>query len=169
MTAPTKTLFLVRHAKSSRDDPRLADRDRPLNTRGKRDAPEMARRVARRSERPEVIVTSPALRAKATATVIADELRLGSAHLVTKEPLYDATADALLQVIRGVDDRYSRAMIVGHNPGMTEVANLLASASIENVPTCGIVIVRLAAASWAGIRVGTGDLVDFDFPKREPQ
>jgi len=169
MTEATKTLFLVRHAKSSRDDPRLADRDRPLNTRGKRDAPEMARRVARRSERPEVIVTSPALRAKATATVIADELRLGSAHLVTKEPLYDATADALLQVIRGLDDRYSRAMIVGHNPGMTEVANLLAGASIENVPTCGIVIVRLAAVSWAGIRVGTGDLVHFDFPKREPQ
>jgi len=169
MTASMRTLFLVRHAKSSRDEPRLADRDRPLNKRGKRDAPEMARRLARRSERPELIVTSPAVRALATAKVIADALDVAAANIVTLESLYDAAADALLQVIRGLDDRYTCAMIVGHNPGMTNAANLLASATIENVPTCGVVVVRFTARSWADIRDRAGEMVDFDFPKREPQ
>lgn len=169
MTRATKTLFLVRHAKSSRDNPRLADRDRPLNKRGTRDAPEIARRLARRTVQPELIVMSPALRAVVTATVIADALDVESANRLTIEALYDAGADVLLDVVRGFDDRYSRVMIVGHNPGMTDAANLLATASLENVPTCGVVVVRFAASSWADIRVGTGTVVDFDFPKREPQ
>jgi phosphohistidine phosphatase len=169
MTAATKTLFLVRHAKSSRDDPRLADRDRPLNKRGKRDAPAMARRVAQRAERPEVIVTSPAVRAMATAKAMADGLDVVAPHLVTLESLYDAAADALLQVIHGLDNRYSRAMIVGHNPGMTDLANLLARATIENIPTCGVVIVRFPTPTWADIRGGTGEMVEFDYPKREPE
>lgn len=169
MTGLTKTLFLVRHAKSSRDDPRLTDRDRPLNTRGVRDAPEMARRLAQRAEQPEVIVTSPALRASATARFIAQGLAVDGARLVVMELLYDADADALLQVIRALDDRFSRVMLVGHNPGMTDAVNLLTGASIDNVPTCGVATVRFAARSWVEIHDGAGELVDFDFPKREPQ
>lgn len=168
MTAATKTLFLVRHAKSSRDDPRLADRDRPLNKRGTRDAPKMARRLTRRAERPELIVTSPAVRALATATAIAEGLNVASTHVVTLERLYDAAADTLMEVIRGLDDRYDCAMVVGHNPGMTDAVNELAKASLENVPTCGVAVVRFRVRSWAEIRGGTGELVDFDFPKRAP-
>ena len=169
MAASMKTLFLVRHAKSSRDDPRLADRDRPLNKRGTRDAPEMARRLARRAERPELIVTSPAVRALATAKMIGAGLDVAAADIAILEPLYDAAADTLLQVIRGLDDRYSRVMIVGHNPGMTDAVNLLAGAAIENVPTCGVTVVRFTVRSWADIRDRAGEMVDFDFPKREPQ
>lgn len=167
MTAPVRTLFLVRHAKSSRDEPRLADRDRPLNKRGKRDAPEMARRLARRRERPALIVTSPAVRTLATASVIADALDVDVAHVIALESLYDASVDALVQVICGLEDRYACAMVVGHNPGITDAANLLANASIENVPTCGVVIVRFVARSWDDIHGGAGELVDFDYPKRK--
>lgn len=129
----------------------------------------MARRLARRGERPALVVTSPAVRALATANVFADALDVDVGHVVTLETLYDASVDALVQVVRGLDDRYACAMVVGHNPGMTDAANLLANASIENVPTCGVVAVRFSARSWADIRAGTGELVDFDYPKRELQ
>jgi len=91
-----KTLFLVRHAKSSRDDTRLPDKDRPLNDRGKRDAPKMGKRLAKRDVRPELILSSPAMRALTTAEMIAKKLDYKLKEIVVDDRLYPGDADEML-------------------------------------------------------------------------
>ncbi len=160
-----KTLLLVRHAKSSWDDADLADHDRPLNKRGTRDAAAMAQRVAHRPDRPELIVTSPALRARRTAEAVAAALGLQPESLVVDPRVYDAAATALLEVIRSLDDHHARVMIVGHHPGITDIVNALTGASIEKMPTCGVATVRLNNRSWAESREGGAALLEHDAPK----
>lgn len=162
--AMSKTLFLVRHAKASRDDPELADEARPLNKRGKRDAAAMAQRLAHRPERPELIVTSPATRARSTAEAMAAALGLDLTSLVVDERIYDATAVDLLEVIRALDPRHERVMLVGHHPGITEIANRLAGAAIAKIPTCGIAEVRLHGRAWVEAREGQATLIGLDTP-----
>ena len=160
-----KTLVLVRHAKSSWKDPELADRDRPLNPRGRRDAPEMGRRLAARGEPPDRIVTSPALRAATTATVIAEAVGYPKREIVEDERLYGAGSEEILEVMRGVEDRLDRVFLIGHNPGLTDFVNELSDEPIRNVPTCGVVEFRIAGESWSDIRRDTAKRVDFDYPK----
>src|SRR5213593_2985207 len=100
-----KTLFLVRHAKSSRDDPTLPDRERPLDARGRRDAPRMGKHLAKRDVKPDSIVSSPALRALTTAQLIADEIGYERRHIVVDDRLYASSADDLLVVIRALDKK----------------------------------------------------------------
>lgn len=109
-----KTLVLVRHAKSSWKDPGLADRDRPLNPRGRRDAPEMGRRLAARGT-PDRIVTSPALRAATTAAVIAEAVGYPEREIVEDERLYGAGSEEILEVIRGIEDRFERVFLLGQH------------------------------------------------------
>lgn len=167
--ATSKTLFLVRHAKSSWDDSGLADRARPLNKRGTRDAAAMARRVAHRPNRPELIVTSPALRAHRTAEAMAAALGIEAESLVVDARIYDAAATDVLEVIRSLDDRHARVMLVGHHPGITEIVNVLTDANLEKLPTCGVAEVRLNVRSWAGVRDGGAELIELDAPKHHPQ
>jgi phosphohistidine phosphatase len=167
--ATSRTLLLVRHAKSSWDDPDLADLARPLNKRGTRDAAAMAQRVTHRSHRPDLIVTSPALRAQQTAEAMAAALGLEAASLVVDERVYDATAADLVDVIRSLDDRHARVMLVGHHPGITEIVNDLADAHLEKLPTCGVAEIRLDVRSWADVRDGCAALIELDTPKKHPQ
>src|SRR5437016_2264034 len=95
-----KTLFLVRHAKSDKDDPTLADRDRPLADRGEKEAPKMGKRLAKRGAQPDLLVSSPALRALSTAQLIADEIGCKRRNIGVDERLYASTANGLLEVIR---------------------------------------------------------------------
>lgn len=160
MSTP-RQLFLIRHAKSSWKDETLADIVRPLNRRGNRDAPEMGQRLLARGIRPQVIATSPAVRAHTTANIIAEQLQFEGTFVVDSE-LYGASPDEVLGMIRKLDPEVHCAIFVGHNPGLTELANVWADEEIDNVPTCGIVAVQLA--DWC---VPTdGQLVDFDYPKR---
>ena len=151
--------------RASRDDPDLPDRARPLNKRGTRDAAAMARRVAQRPNRPARIVTSPALRARRTAEALAAAVELEPESLVVDERIYDATAEELLAVIRALDPRVERVMLVGHHPGMTDIANLLANADIDKIPTCGIAEVRFDAGAWSDAGEGTATLIALDSPK----
>ena len=160
-----RTLFLVRHAKASRDDPDLPDRARPLTKRGTRNAAAMARRVAQRPDLPELIVSSPARRARRTAEAMAAACELELESLVVDERLYDATAEDLLEVIRALAPRLARVMLVGHNPGMTDVANVLAGVDIATIPTCGIAELRLEAGAWSDAGEGTATLIALDSPK----
>lgn len=161
----SKTLFLVRHAKSSWDDPDLADLARPLNKRGKRDAAAMAQRVAHRSSRPELIVTSPATRARRTAEAMAAALGFEPESLVVDRRIYDATVTPLLEVIRSLDARHARVMIVGHHPGLSDIVNALANAKVEKMPTCSVAEVRCEVATWADVREGGGALIELLTPK----
>ena len=161
----SRTLFLVRHAKSSWDDPDLADLARPLNKRGKRDAAAMAQRVAHRPDRPQLIVTSPATRARRTAEAMAIALGLEPESLVVDPRVYVATVLSLLEVIRALDDRHARVMLVGHHPGLPDTVNALTDAKIEKLPTCGVADVRVEVPSWADVREGGAALVELLTPK----
>src|SRR5215471_13645034 len=130
-----KTLFLVRHAKSSRDDPALPDKERPLNDRGLRDAPRMGERLANQDVRPDLIMSSPAARALATAELIAKKLDYKRKDIVVDERLYAAHADELLEIVQELSDRLKDVMLFGHNPELTELANRLSS-KITDMPTC---------------------------------
>ncbi len=162
-----KSLYLARHAKSSWDDTDLSDFDRPLNKRGLRDAPFIGGLLAGMGERPEVIVTSPAKRAASTARFFAEALGLPSAMVVELRPLYAASPETILGVVRELDDQFTRAMIVGHNPGMTQAADELAPGSVLHMPTCSVAAFDLPVDSWMMLRVGKGKLRFFETPKKD--
>ncbi len=161
-----KRLTIVRHAKSSWNHPDLSDFDRPLNKRGERNAPEMGRRLADRGESVDHMITSPAVRALTTAGMIADALGHPRSKIALDDGLYGASASETLRIVKNCDDQVERLMIFGHNPGLTDFAELMTGVRIENVPTSGVVIVDLAVDRWADVELGSGELVDFDYPKR---
>lgn len=160
-----KVLYLARHAKSSWDDPSARDIDRPLNKRGLRDAPFMGKLLAGMGETPEVILTSTAARALATARAYGDAFGLPPEMVVETGGLYMAGSRALLVAVHGLDDRFSRAMIVGHNPGMTQFAGELAPGGPAHMPTCAVAAFELAVDSWTMVRTGEGNLRFFETPK----
>jgi len=145
-----KTLFLVRHAKSSRNEPALQDKDRPLNNRGKRDAPKMGKRLAKREAIPDLILSSPAKRALKTAQLIAKKLDYKLQDIVVDERLYATGADELLHLIRKLGAKPKSVMLVGHNPELTELAHHLSS-KITHLPTCAIAEFTIEAKSWTTI------------------
>lgn len=167
MTMPEKkTLYLVRHAKSSWKDSSLDDADRPLNKRGMRDAPEMGKRLARAGVRPDLITSSPAVRALTTAQKIAGELGIKKSKIDINEDIYTFNAEGLLEAIRGLDDKQNTVMLVGHNPATTILLNELSGADIDNVPTCGVARLEMNTDSWAQVKSGSAELVSFDYPKK---
>ena len=161
-----KNLLLIRHAKSSWDDPSLDDRDRPLNGRGKRDAPLMGALLKERGLSPDRIVSSPARRAFKTAKLIAAEIGFPVGEIGVDERIYLAEAKRLLDLIQGFHDDAAQIMLFGHNPGFTDLVNLLTDAGIGNVPTCGVASIDFAVDSWAAVSAGAGRLGFFDYPKR---
>ena len=162
MNTERKILYLVRHAKSSWSNSALTDRERPLNKRGRRSAPDMGRRMAAQGHRPELIVSSPANRALSTARNIAKELGYDDADIVTDEALYFGS---MQDVLEGLDDRYNRVMVVGHNPTMTYHMNNLANTSVDNMPTCALAVIGFEIPSWADLYSTGGELLEYDFPK----
>ncbi|MGI9592705.1 MAG: SixA phosphatase family protein [Myxococcota bacterium] len=162
-----KLLTLIRHAKSSWKDPGREDFDRPLNKRGKRDAPDMGERLATGGAIPELILSSSAQRAADTAREIAAQLGSGVVDLVFEPGLYLASAGQLLDAVRGIDQQVGHVALVAHNPGITDLVNALADVRIDNVPTCGVANLRLDVERWSDADLGRGELLDFDYPKRE--
>jgi phosphohistidine phosphatase len=160
------TLILVRHAKSSWKDAGLADRERPLNKRGKRDAPEMGERLASRKLKVDTIVSSPAKRALKTAREIAKKLDYPKDRIELDDRIYEAAPSELLQVVREWDDARKCVMMFGHNPGFTELANELGTEYIDNVPTCGVVELAFDVKSWKRVGKAKAAKMRFDYPKR---
>ena len=161
-----KDLILVRHAKSSWRDPSLDDHSRPLNKRGKRDAPEMGDRLARRGYAPDLLISSSAVRALETARTIAEKLDYPQSRIRVEKLLYLAGVDVLLEVVRGVASTVETLILFGHNPGFTDLSNLLGPRDIFNMPTCGVLHLRFDTATWNAFGQVTGEEVFYDFPKR---
>ena len=159
-----KTLFLIRHAKSSWDDTALPDKDRPLNDRGRRDAPRMGERLAKRDVKPDLILSSPAVRALSTAEIIAKRLDYRRKDIVVTERLYAVEVDDLLDVIHQLGDKVERVMLFGHNPELTEFAHRL-SGEITHMPTCAVAEFRFDAESWSTIGTIKPAEVLLDYPK----
>ena len=156
---------LVRHAKSSWDNPTLSDHDRPLNPRGKRDAPIMAKKVHDLFGLPDLLLSSTANRAFTTAKVFRKEMGLSETQLISKSNLYHSTEEDILDAIALIDEKVKFALIFAHNPTMTFLANSFKGDMIDNVPTCGVVILESTANGWAELHSSNTKRVQFIYPK----
>ena len=160
-----KTLYLVRHAKSSWDDPSLADRDRPLSQRGLSSAPDMGRRLAEQGHKPDLVISSPARRALMTAKKIAKELGYRESKIITEEHLYFSGTRSMVDLLEKLEDKYEKVMIVGHNPAMTSLLNILCDSPVENMPTCAVATVGFDMTSWSELTMSDGELLAYEYPK----
>lgn len=160
-------LTLLRHAKSAWDDATLKDRERPLNKRGERDAPLMGQRLRDRRARPTLFLTSPAVRARRTAQIVAREIGYPKEFLQREEALYLASPDQIIAILAEQDSSYRDVIVCGHNPGLTDLANRLTGAGIDNIPTAGVVVISLALGTWADLDGTEGELVWFDYPRKD--
>jgi len=166
-----KTLCLIRHAKSSWDNMELSDFDRPLNERGKKDAPRMGKRLREKKITPDVMLSSPAARALTTCKEIAKVLDFSMEKIKTDKRLYHANEDQILSVVQDlVDSPFDSeevVMLFGHNPGLTDFTNSLLNETIMNIPTCGVIFATLNINHWKDATFGCGKLIFFDFPKNK--
>ena len=162
-----KTLYLLRHAKSSWDDPELKDLERPLADRGIRDIPKMASRFQKRGDTVDCVVTSPALRALTTAKMIAGKIGFPPDEIASNPELYFAGASMLLKAVRLLDANCQSAMLVGHNPAITAFADEICDGRIDYIPTCGLLKLKFPVQQWEEIQEALGQLVYFDYPKKE--
>ncbi len=160
-------LYIIRHAKSSWDNTELRDFDRPLNDRGLKDAPRMGKRLKERGVHPDVMISSPAVRALATCRALALSLGYPEDRIKVDKRLYHAGEEQLLSVIKECRNFQDPAvlLVVGHNPGLTEFANRLLDDTIDNIPTCGIVAGELNIQSWEELMWGCGEREFFETPK----
>jgi phosphohistidine phosphatase len=160
-----RLLTLVRHAKSSWDDTSLSDFERPLNARGERVAPEMAQRMAPLLQQPLQIISSPAVRALTTAQIFALALGIPERQIVRERRIYDATPGTLLHIVQTLDDSIDHAVLFGHNPGFSDLSQLLNQAMSREMPTCSLVTMSIDAAHWREVSPGGARLLRFHYPK----
>ncbi len=160
-----RQLILIRHAKSSWKDPHLSDYDRPLNKRGKRDVSFMAKLLAQKNIAPDILISSPAQRTKQTALEFVLKLGYKEEGIVWDKNLYLASAFKILSIILNLDEKIKCAIIVGHNPGLTDIQNYLCKNEVDNIPTCGIVCMN-TNKNWKNVGKKDFELNFFEFPKK---
>jgi phosphohistidine phosphatase len=161
-----KKLYLIRHAKSSWDDPGLSDFERQLNQRGKRDAPFMAKLLKKEKAKPDLIVSSSAVRALTTAHIFAEVFNYPSDKILSTEDIYETGLKELEKTVQEIDDDFSSVFLFGHNMAITSFANHLGNKFISNMPTCSIVGIKFDLTSWEKIERGTGKIFLFEYPKK---
>jgi len=161
----SKTIYVVRHAKSSWADMTLSDKERPLNQRGHRDAPIMARWCLQQGHVPDVLISSTAVRAATTADYFATGLGLDTAKITSYDDLYHAPAHLYIETCYGLSDEVDSVMMFGHNPGITYLANEVASKYIDNVPTCGVLVIDYHGDNWQDLDVSKCNLRTLYTPK----
>jgi phosphohistidine phosphatase len=160
-----KHLLLVRHAKSSWDDPSMADFDRPLNDRGDHDAPEMAKRIAGKKIELDALVTSPAKRAKQTCKHFAKELDVKKKKIVEVEELYEAGVENFYHAIEGLKNKWDNVAIFSHNPAITSFVNGLTETKVDDMPTCAVFAIKADLEKWKDFREAKKEFWFFDYPK----
>jgi phosphohistidine phosphatase len=160
-----KTLILVRHAKSSWDQPGLSDFERPLNERGKKDAPEMAKRLKEKGISIDQFVSSPARRARKTAKYFAEEFGVKKDDIKMVEALYGADPSAFLETISKLHDDHDTVIIFSHNPGITEFASSLTKVRVDEMPTCAVFAVQADKDHWREFDSAEKKFLFFDYPK----
>ncbi len=162
-----KSLTLIRHAKSSWSDMALSDHDRPLNGRGKRDAPMMGDVLEARGFEPDLMVTSTAVRARTTCEVIASAIGFPADKIIDESQIYHAGVSALMLVISQLDETVGSAVLFGHNPGFHDLVNtLVAGHPIDHYPTCAVAMMDLAIEHWAEVAEGCASLREYLIPKQ---
>jgi phosphohistidine phosphatase len=161
-----KTLLIIRHAKSSWDIATLSDFDRPLNERGKKDAPMMAKRLLAKNIVIDAFLTSPAKRAKKTAELIREAYGADAGKTLLQPKLYHAGVEDFFETISQLDDLFNTVAVFSHNPGITSFVNeLTEEVQIDNMPTCGIFAVKIQTNKWANFSKAKKSFLFFDYPK----
>jgi len=135
------------------------------NFRGRRNSPDMGKRMLEQGHKPDLFISSPANRALTTTRNIMRELGIDESEIVTNEDLYFSGATGMQSVLESVNDRYHKVMMTGHNPTMTFFMNKLANTNVFNMPTCAIAIIGFDMASWADLDSTEGVLLGYDYPK----
>ena len=162
-----KKLTLIRHAKSSWEYPELMDYERPLNTRGLKNAPEMGKRLAAKGIKPDLIMSSPALRAITTAGLIAGQVDYSAEKIVKNNQIYDAWLDDLVKVIHQVPDDIHHLFLIGHNPGLPDLAEHLCNFEVYKFPTCAVVQIEFNTTGWKNLAGKSGIVSFYDYPKNK--
>ena len=160
-----KSLFLIRHAKSSWEDPSLRDFDRPLNPRGLRDAPFMSKLLKGKGVVVDQIVSSPANRAFSTAKYFAEAFGIDAADIMQRKEIYEAYPEDVLEIVKELPKQVNVALVFGHNPTFTSLANQFGE-YLSNVPTCGIVRIDANIDDWADFSIKTAQRTAFHYPKQ---
>ena len=158
-----KHLTLLRHAKSSWKNTSLSDFNRPLNKRGKRDAPYIAEKLKQRNIGVEIIVSSSAIRTLETANIFSNVLGLEN-DIIKSDDLYAASGEVILKTINNLNEVYTNVLVVSHNPGITNIANQLSDFFIENIPTTGIIAFTYDG-NWKDLKFKCCKFLFYDTPK----
>ena len=160
-----KKLYLIRHAKSSWKNLNLDDFDRPLSKRGKGDAPFMGKLLKKKNALPDLILSSPAKRAKATAKMIAKEIGYGIEQIEFNSNIYGVYDTQLSAILNSVENKNDTVFFIGHNPGFNALASYFLDFK-DNIPTCGIVEIDFDTNSWQEISPDNAKLISFEYPKK---
>lgn len=161
-----KSLLIVRHAKSSWDDISQKDFERPLNDRGKKDAPAMAKRLQKeKAVVLDAMISSPAKRAFTTAKFFAEVFDVKKKNIIEWPELYEASIDKFYKAVASLNDDYTSVALFSHNPGITAFTNSLTNARIDDMPTCAVFALNILSNSWKDFETAEKEFWFFDYPK----
>ena len=160
-----KSLVLIRHAKSSWSNPLLDDFDRPLNKRGIKNAPFMAKMLRKKELKPDLIISSPSKRTKDTLDFFIKEFDY-KGEIIFEESIYEAPYINILKVIKNIDDKHKTIFLFGHNPGLNDLTGFLLGEFKENIPTSGVLKIDFDTNYWKNISKDNSKLIFFNFPKK---
>ncbi len=160
-----KTLLILRHAKSSWDNLQMSDFERPLNARGLEAAPFIGKIIYDKKLQPDLVLSSPAKRAKQTAILIKQSAQI-SANIKYEQKIYEASPLILVEIISEIDDNFALILLVGHNPGLESLVRILAG-QLQPMPTAALAKINLNIEKWADIKADCGNLEFLITPKNE--
>ena len=160
-----KTLTLLRHAKSSWSDSTLDDFDRPLNKRGKHNAPFIAQKLVEKGFSPELILASPAKRAKITTKFVSQAIDYPLKDIIWDKNIYSLGMAYLVSLIQKQNSRHQHILLVGHNFELTDFANFLCTKEVDNIPTMGAYSMNMEIDNWSEVRNKCAELAFFEYPK----
>lgn len=159
-----RELILIRHAKSDWSNPLLDDFERPLNKRGSKNAPFMAKILKKEIQKPDLIISSPSFRTKLTLDYFLKEFEY-KGEVIFEKSIYEAPFENLLKVIKNIDNKYKTIFLIGHNPGLNDLANFLLGSFEDNIPTSGVLKIDFDTNSWKNISKDNSKLIFFKYPK----
>ncbi len=165
---PMKTITVMRHAKSSWNHPSQTDHERPLNDRGRHDAPMMSQRLAERGYQPDGILVSTSQRTRETLDLMLPALQCDPANALFSDAIYEAPLSALLDTICATSDTVSHLLLIGHNPGVSLLCNALVPGSVQDMPTSAVTHYDVDGTNWSNFSQAGFQLVFHDFPKNQP-
>jgi len=161
-----KRVFIIRHAKSSWEEPNLKDFDRKLSKRGKKDIKLIAKWLKDEGYKPDLIISSPAKRAKKTLEKIVKILDIDKSKILFNKKIYEASREDLLKILEKIDDKYDNIFLIGHNPALNELAEFLTNSVIFNIPTSGVFCIEFDIKKWSEIKKKKGKILFFEYPKK---